>query len=183
MSHTMKFSHPLIDQGMLEFQNKKVRITGKIMDSVQNGRISYTASAPPDFHASFTGSGLPFANPSMAFGGSPNNGEMEVGSQNKFDITITMPNSFYSGLGTVLVTPSLFIRYNDNSVITIELGNGIPYRMLTYPSTTTAPRKSAMFYDGTWELPVRTQEQILRDSAYPSTDKMHSNFWGLKPRC
>jgi hypothetical protein len=53
--------------------------------------------------------------------------------------------------------------------------------MLSYPMQNTLPRKDAMFYKYGWLMPVRTQEQILRDSAYPDENKMASNFWGLKP--
>ena len=30
-------------------------------------------------------------------------------------------------------------------------------------------------------LPIRTQEQILRDSGYPKDNRVPDNFWGLKP--
>ena len=54
--------------------------------------------------------------------------------------------------------------------------------MLTYPQTPiTISRESPKFYDGGFQMPIRTQEQILRDSAYPSNNKMPKNFWGLKP--
>ena len=38
-----------------------------------------------------------------------------------------------------------------------------------------------MFYKSLQTLPVRSQEQILRDSAYPKKNKMPKNFWGLTP--
>ena len=31
------------------------------------------------------------------------------------------------------------------------------------------------------QLPVRGQEQVLRDGGYPEVNKMPDNFWGLKP--
>ena len=31
------------------------------------------------------------------------------------------------------------------------------------------------------KLPIRTQEQVLRDSSYPEDNRMPSDFWGLKP--
>ena len=52
--------------------------------------------------------------------------------------------------------------------------------MLTYPPPpSSAPRCSSIFYSGRNKLPVRTQEQILRDSSYPCINKMPDNFWGL----
>ena len=31
------------------------------------------------------------------------------------------------------------------------------------------------------QLPIRGQEQILRDRGYPDVNVMPKNFWGLKP--
>ena len=71
----------------------------------------------------------------------------------------------------------------ENGVIQkVELGNGIPFRSLSYPPiNNTAPRKDPSFYSGGYELPVITQEQILRDSGFPRSNKFPDNFWGLKP--
>ena len=66
---------------------------------------------------------------------------------------------------------------------TIQIDDGIPFRTLTYPSPPSkAPRDSPMFYYcGRNKLPIRSQEKVLRDSGYPSVNKMPDNFWGLKP--
>ena len=62
---------------------------------------------------------------------------------------------------------------------TIKLGNGIPFRMLTYPpSYDSVPRVNPHFYSGRDNLVHRTQAQILKDSAFPSKNEMPSNFWG-----
>ena len=37
-----------------------------------------------------------------------------------------------------------------------------------------------MFYYNP-DLPIRTQEQILIDSAYPCSNQEPNNFWGLTP--
>ena len=54
----------------------------------------------------------------------------------------------------------------DDLYHTIQIDEGIPFRTLTYPSPPSkAPRTSPLFYHcGNEGLPVRTQEQILRDS-------------------
>ena len=67
---------------------------------------------------------------------------------------------------------------NSNKVHTIKLGEGIPYRSLTYPSN-PSPRISPEFYAGREKQPIRTQEQILRDSGYPLQNKTAPDFWGL----
>jgi len=152
---------------------------------IKDNIISFIASSPPDHRSSYTGSALPFANEKMAFENTPNIGEVKLQNGRAFSINIKYPNSYYAGLGTVIIPPTLFVSFTDiNDTVTtvnIPVSKGIPYRMLTYPMQYTKARKDCMFYDGGWELPVRTQEQILLDSAYPSLNKMDPNFWGLKP--
>ena len=169
----------------LDNENWTVRVTGNINDSVSHGIIKYVAASPFERRASYTGSGLPFANSTQAFENTENSGELELKRNNGFDISVKMPNSYYVGLGTYLVPPTVYIVYNNgfqDKIVGIKVANSIPYRMLTYPSTQTKPRDSPSFYD-VQNLPVRTQEQILRDSAYPCAmnSMMAKNFWGLKP--
>lgn len=160
-----------------------VTVRGQISDNVRNATIHYLASAPMDRRASFSGSGLPFANATQAFFKTPNQGSVQLKMNNMFEIEMSMPNSYYVGLGTVLVPPSLFLSY-DNGIgmtkIKIQVAKSVPYRMLTYPMATSYSRSGAGFYNGGFKLPVRTQEQILLDSAYPMEE--HADFWGLKPR-
>lgn len=159
-------------------------IVGTIKEPVKGNTIYYFASNPPDYRATYTGSGLPFANQNMAYENSPNKGKTQL-IDNSFEIKLMYPNSYYVGLGTVLVPPTVFVEYFNTSGekrnVSIKLSDGIPYRMLTYPMSFTLPRKDAMFYNNHHHLPVRTQEQVLRDSAYPSVNRMPDNFWGLKP--
>lgn len=169
-------------KGTITIQNNNVYVKGNILESVKDHTLSFIAACPPDFRSSFSGSGLPYANPIMAMDNTPNKGELELGTHNYFDFVIQMPGSYYTSLGTELVPPTVYLRYNNGMtdvIISVKISDSIPYRLLTYPSTQTAPRTDAMFYKGMYELPIRTQEQILRDSAYPS--KWNNNFWGQKP--
>lgn len=160
-------------------------VSGSINEFVDNGRIHYLAAAPADHRYSFHGSGLPFANPTQAFQHTPNKGVIEL-QQNHFEIKLRYPNSYYVALGTVLVPPTLTIEYftsGERRVINIEIANSIPFRLLTYPRSTTYARDNPFFYKGMETLPVRTQEQILRDAGYPEKNTVPKNFWGLKPPC
>ena len=102
-----------------------------------------------------------------------------------FSFNIRYPNSYYINLGTIYVPPQLRLMLvdKDNKQIgnlkTINLGEGIPFRTLSWPIKRDWD-KGALFYKND-DLPVRTQYQILLDSAYPSTNKIPDNFWGLKP--
>lgn len=166
---------PLVDDSLHDFV-----VVGTVKEQVTDDVIHYIAACPPDYRATYTGSGLPFANQPQAFQGSPNQGSVKL-IDGTFEIRLMFPNSYYIGLGTVLVPPTLFIRYVSNEgkdrSVSVNLSEGIPYRTLTYPSG----RKDATFYKGGWEMPVRTQEKVLRDSGYPSKNVVPPNHWGLKP--
>ena len=157
-------------------------IVGTLNEYPDDGRIYYVAACPNESRSSWMGSGLPFSTKDQAFDGTPNEGYATVNPNSReFEISLVEPGSYYVGLGTVLVPPfvSLTFFYNKNKVQTVvPLGDPVPFRMLTYPMQFTAPRDSPIFYTSK-EVWPRTQEQILRDSAYPNT--MPENFWGTRP--
>lgn len=166
------------DKGSGEFS-----VSGKT--SAPNGSmILFWAANPPNYNTSYAGSGIPYPNPEVAFDHTPNKGAVRV-KNGRFQFFIRYPSSFYAGLGTYYVEPHVYYKVCDgggeeSKVHTIRVGNGIPFRMLTYPPPpNTAPRRNVNFYAGRDLLPVRTQEQILRDSGYPTKDVMPKNFWGL----
>jgi hypothetical protein len=163
--------------------HKDMNVTITFDEVVDDGVVSYIAPSPPDYRTSFTGSGMPWTNWKQAFENTPNKGTIDVTAANA-TVQIVYPNSFYSGLGTVIIGPTLYLNYTSGGQErrkAIRLSDGIPYRLLSYPMKFTKPRKNVMFYDGIWDLPVRTQEQILRGAGYPDTNNMSSNFWSLKP--
>lgn len=178
-------------KGFITYQSRdEITIEGNINETVKGGKISFQAANPCDRRSSFSGSGLPFANYQQAFEKSPNVGDTELGLTNMFKIQILLPNSYYISLGTVLVCPTIFIEFNNGQkkkIVPIELNRSVPYRTLTYPiSQHHASRNSPSFYEGMYKLPVRTQDQILKDSAYhsgsgPIHQKIPDNYWGLKP--
>lgn len=153
-----------------------------------NKTIMYWAPSPPNYRQSYTGSSLPYANPTIAFQNTPNKGFVST-KNGSFEFKIKYPNGYYTGLGSVYVDPHVFIKIcdkNGNGTIkSIKLGNGSPYRMLSYPSPPgKKPRNGPLFYLGREKLSIRTQEQICRDSTYPANNKMPENFWGLSvPHC
>lgn len=170
--------------GEYKIDGEIVTLNGSINDTIKGYTLRYMAASPADRRMSYSGSGLPYASPQMAFENSPSKGEIELDLGNSFTVSFEMPSSYYTNLGTNLIQPSVYLKYNngvEDITISIELAQPIPYRMLTYPSRHTLPRTGADFYQDILPLPVRTQEQILRDSAYPSKNSMYSNFWGLRP--
>lgn len=165
-------------------KNHDLTIRGQVHEPVQDNAIYYIAAAPPDYRATFTGSGLPFANETQAFQNTPNLGKAIL-QNNSFEFSLMYPNSYMRGLGSVMIPPTVFLEYKDMSGKTksfsVKVSEGIPFRSLTYPYEKCA-RKDAMFYSVHHCLPIRkNQEQILRQSEYPSENVMPDNFWGLKP--
>ena len=163
--------------------HKDMNVTIEFEEVVDDGIVSYIAPSPPDYRSSFTGSGMPWTNWKQAFDNTPNKGTIDITAANA-TVKIVYPNSFYSGLGTVIIGPTLYLNYTSGGQDrrkAIRLSDGVPYRLLSYPMKFTKPRKNVMFYDGIWDLPVRTQEQILLSAGYPDTNHMSPNFWGLKP--
>ena len=155
-----------------------------IMAKVQNLMLKYWASSPPTYGSDFSGSGMPYPNKTIAFENSPNRGVVNI-INGQFKIKLNYPNSYYDNLGTIYVPPQVqFEIYNTNhesvsDVLTIILGEGIPYRTQSWP-TQRNWNDGPLFYKNN-NLPVRTQFQILCDSAYPKTNNMPANFWGLTP--
>ena len=165
-----------------------IQVNGTVNSETENPTILYWASNSADRHVSYSGSGLPFASPEQAYENSKNVGAVKANNR-KFSFNINMPNSYYVGLGSLYVPPHIHFKVcepnSSNQFHTIKLGEGIPYRTLTYPAPPSKnSRVSPMFYENRGAenyFQVRSQEQILRDSGYPSSNQTPDNFWGLKP--
>jgi len=168
-----------------------VKVNGRVSNfmGLQDSQVVFWAPHPPDYRTSYSGSALPFKDSEMAFDQTPNAGVVNVDSDGTFEISLKYPSGYYSSLGTLYVSPHIRMQHVVNGkpgkVEIIKIGEGVPFRLLTYPPVpSTAPRCSPAFYDNRAQLPVRTQEQILRDSSYPQfSQNMHmpANFWGLRP--
>lgn len=161
-------------------------VEGKVNAFLSSPTVLFWAPNPPNLVGAFSGSGLPYPNAEIAFENTPNRGAVKApGGHFKFNVHY--PSAYYTGLGSVLEPPAVFIKVcegkKEGELQRIVLGEPIPYRSLSWAPYTPGQRarSNALFYAGRDELPIRTQEQILRDSGYPTTDKMALNFWGLKP--
>ena len=162
----------------------EVVVRGKVNTENPTVKIVYWAANPPQHNMSYSGSGLPYHNPEQAFDNSNNVGTT-YSINGEFEFKIRMPNSYYVGLGSLYIPPNVHIKVvedgKEHKYNTIKLDEGIPFRTLTYPSPPSKRSRIGPSFYYEPNLPVRTQEQILRDSAYPCKNKMPDNFWGLKP--
>jgi hypothetical protein len=165
-------------------------VTGNVNDylkkliNIKPVFCKYWAAAPPNYTASYAGSGLPYNNEKEALDNTPNKGVIKIDGD-KFIFYLNYPNSYYINMGTTLIKPQVKILLCDekkqpiSNVYTINLGNSIPFRSLTW-SEKRKWSKGPMFFSNP-NLPIRTQSQILKDSGYPCTNEEPSNFWGIMP--
>lgn len=165
--------------------NNAFIISGKLnYPSTKQLYIKYSASNPPTYNSNFSGSGLPYPSEDIAFENTPNRGVVEI-INGVFNFSIRYPNSYYINMGTVYIEPhvKLTIVDKDNNNIgetkSVNLGTGIPFRTLTWPIERDWS-KGPLFYKTDVDI-VRTQYQILLDSAYPSKNVTPKNFWGMMP--
>jgi hypothetical protein len=146
--------------------------------------IKYSAANPPTYNSNFSGSGLPYPSEEVAFENTPNRGVVPI-INGEFNFSIRYPNSYYINMGTVYIEPhvKLTIVDKDNNTIgetkSVNLGQGIPFRTLTWPVQRDW-NKGPLFYKTNNDI-VRSQYQILLDSAYPSKNITPQNFWGMTP--
>lgn len=160
---------------------KDMHVRGYFTENIDDNVIQYIAPSPPDYRASFSGSALPYANEEQAYQETPNIGRVIL-KNNKFAFDITTPNGYYEDFSSKIVTPYVYINYKIDGLeknLKINLSDSsIPYRSLTHP-----PNYNVEFYLND-NLPIRTQEAVIRDSKYPMTNnKSASSFWNLKPAC
>lgn len=158
-----------------------------VVTASNNARLVYWAANPPDYHASFSGSALPFPNPEMAYDETPNKGSVPI-VNGQFLFKVRFPNSYYTHLGTIYNEPHVYVKVCEpgnieSDVKKINLNNGVPFRMMTYPNITnnTQPRTQPGFYHDPNDRSLRNQEQILQSRSYPTKNKMPENFWGEGP--
>ena len=161
-----------------------IYIEGTVVSDIENPDVIFWAPNPADRRASYSGSGLPFANAIMAYENTPNKGKVKT-QNNKFVFRIKYPNAYYALLGTLYVPPVVNIKIcdglNKNKYETIKIDDGIPYRILSYPSPPSKNNYNSPLFYYEPEREIRSQEQILRDSGYPKENKTPDNWWGLKP--
>jgi hypothetical protein len=189
MTQQNSFRQILFDKdicdGSVLYQGKgDVIVNGNMKNGNYTGIIYFWAAAPPTNGISFSGSGMPYPSPLVAYDRTPNKGAVQV-VNGKFRFSIKYPNAYYIGLGSLYIPPHINMKFcsdgNPDMYFSIQIDDGIPFRMLTYPAPPTKkPRNSPMFYCEP-EKGARSQEQILRVSSYPTDNKMPDNFWGDRP--
>lgn len=174
-----------IVSGKMTVVNDMIKVTGRVK-SLGYTKMMFWAAESPEVKLSFSGYGLPYANPDMAYENTTNSGIVELDNLGNFEFLLKYPNAYYVGLGSLYIPPHVNLKLfsnnePDNKVISLKIDEGIPFRTLTYPSPPSKnPRQDPMFYMSYWQG-ARTQEEILKAKAYPDQNMMPDNFWGTAP--
>lgn len=163
----------------ITFDSEHIQVNFTLHHAQSNSPVEFVASAPAVRNNSFSGSGLPYPSEEIAFENTSFKGTLVLNGTSGELTLADLPNSFYIKLGSVLIPPAVKLTYitkdHTSKSAYIVLCDSIPYRTLTYDYRRSSPG----FYDR--DLPVRSQEQILRDSAYDPTYDVRESFWGLRP--
>lgn len=114
-------------------ENPNYLLKGTVPASASgNTTVNFWAASPPDRMTTFAGSGLPFANPEMAFENTPNKGAVKA-ANGAFEIRLQFPNSFYVNMGKTLLPPHVLLKFCEpqSEIKAIIIGESIPHRSLT----------------------------------------------------
>ena len=130
-------------------------------------RVEAFAAAPADRRSSFTGSGLPF--PHESFGTAQGPTAVSLGPGGTFEVAIEEPNAWHDADGA-LRGPELRLTVSRSggakpAVHRVPLPDSarIPSRSLTYLHA----MDPVAFNDDIARYESRSQEEVLRASAYP----------------
>ena len=181
--------HDVLGQFEVDDGRTSVMITGQTKTLGRD--VVIVAAAPPTRNASFTGSGLPYPSFETAIG---QRRVVKADASGGFTCRIAYPSAYYV-LGAAYVSPRFVIGTipagsakggdipTPSTESHVEVGPGVSFRLQTYPTVPDShvARTSCLFYDNRSRLPMgRTQEQILRASAY-TPYHVPADFWGGKP--
>ena len=96
-----------------------------------NCPIRYWAANPPDLRQSYSGSGLPFPNPEIAFENTSNRGMVNCDSHGRFEFKVVKPNGYYISQGRKLIGSQVKLHLgSDDDIKILQLGNPIANRSL-----------------------------------------------------
>ena len=105
------------DGQILDTGNGEFKIKGKI-DKYKNVNLQWWAASPPNYLTSFSGSGLPYPNPIVAYNNTPNKGIIKTDFEGNFEfnVFVKLPFSLFNLFMILLFSFfNSFISFNLNS--------------------------------------------------------------------
>ena len=123
-------------------QNDKLVIHGNIIDPDQYKMMELYAPNPIDRMTNYSGSGLPFPNPTIAFENTPNN--FQIPTTGEIHTLFTKPNSYYGEVSQKKINPSLFLTLYPKAImepifIHFQMNDELPLKTLYYRPERTGP--------------------------------------------
>ena len=157
MNYSQACQDAIIDPGDGEF-HLEVEV-----DAEDGTLVLFWAANPPNYNTSFSGSGIPFPTPNIAFEETPNQGAVKV-ENGSFHVFLHFPNSFYTELGQQHIPPRLYFSFcgpEEGEILSVDISNEVPYRR----QKLRRPPMPNLLH----ETPILdTQERILIKHRYPS---------------
>jgi hypothetical protein len=139
----LKYIVHKLDQPILEFtgtalsgkvtydaNNDVFTVEGQFTNS-HNVSMNYWAANPIPRMYSYSGSGLPFPNPSEAYENTPNQGQILLDNDGKFTFKLDHPAGYYVRQGKILMKAHVHLKTSsDETVYTVMIADYFPYRSL-----------------------------------------------------
>lgn len=141
-----------------------LQISGNVLDAGVYTQMIMIAANPIDRMMNYSGSGLPFPSPSIAFEGTPNH--FVVGSDGVINTTFMRPNSYYATDTYTRVVPSVFVKLykaNEPEPITVQfkLADNNPLKPVFYRKERS--EMGPYFYEKKADIiGVRSQYEIIK---------------------
>jgi hypothetical protein len=139
-----------------------LQIQGTVTNPSRYDKMELIGASPIDRMTNYSGSGLPFPNPEIAFSNTPN--KYEIPKDGTVNTVFKRPNSYYAVDTYTKVKPSVFVKLSsprlvDPIIIKFELEDKLPLKTVFYRPERTGPE----FYQRKADsIGVHSQEAILR---------------------
>jgi hypothetical protein len=143
--------------------NNTIFISGSVLYPSLYSEMIVIAANPIDRMMNYSGSGLPFPSPEIAFEGTPN--MHVIGSDGVINVTFTRPNSYYA-IGAERIEPSVFVKLNTNKesdpvTVQFKLTDLYPLKSVYYRKE--REELGPLFYEKKAEIiGVRSQYEIIK---------------------
>lgn len=151
---------------VLDIVGRHVRVAGNVRVPSSFDKMIVMAPNSIDRTISYTGSGLPFPCPNMAFENTPN--YAIISESGGFDVTFSYPNSYYTSDTLHRVPPSVFFTLEKDGQesinVRIDLEDELPLKTLTHRPGRSDP--DFAFYNRERIIPPQSAEGVMRSLAY-----------------
>ena len=139
-------------------------ISGNVVDAPSYTEMIMIAANPIDRMMNYSGSGLPYPTPYIAFEGTPN--QYVIGGDGVINTMFARPNSYYSTDTYTRIQPSVFVKlYKNNTeepiTIQFKLEDKHPLKSVFYRKERS--ERGPYFYEKKADIiGVRSQYEIIK---------------------